>query len=138
MKPFKNLHLERYTWKNRLVLLFAPTPDSDAATRQQATLDGEEAALRERDVVRFAFFTDGESFAIAHPAGQKVTVAPDVAAEAREQYGVGEEEFALILIGKDGNEHHRASQPIAASEILAAIDTMPMRQEEIRQEGGTP
>jgi hypothetical protein len=39
-------------------------------------------------------------------------------------------EFAAILLGKDGTVKLRVSEPIAAGELFAIIDSMPMRAAE--------
>ena len=41
--------------------------------------------------------------------------------------------FEVLLIGKDGGVKLRRDKPVAAFEITALIDTMPMRQDEMRR-----
>jgi hypothetical protein len=41
-----------------------------------------------------------------------------------------EADFAVILIGRDGGEKARWSEPVAATEIWERIDAMPMRRAE--------
>ena len=53
--------------------------------------------------------------------------------ETREHYGVAADEFAAILIGRDGGEKLRASEPISAQELFGKIDEMPMRRRELRE-----
>lgn len=43
--------------------------------------------------------------------------------------------FAVALIGLDGGEKVRWSEPVAATSVFAAVDAMPMRQRELRERG---
>lgn len=49
-----------------------------------------------------------------------------------QKYGVKRNAFTVILIGKDGGEKFRSDKPVAPDAIFGLIDTMPMRQSEIR------
>lgn len=40
--------------------------------------------------------------------------------------------FQVLLIGKDGGIKMRSARPVAAEDILSLIDSMPMRQQEMR------
>ncbi len=40
--------------------------------------------------------------------------------------------FQVLLIGKDGGIKMRSATPVAAEDILSLIDSMPMRQQEMR------
>ena len=46
-----------------------------------------------------------------------------------------DERFSAVLIGLDGTEKKRWTGPVDPREILAIVDEMPMRQEEIREQG---
>ena len=97
----------------RQVIVVALAGDPRAAD-QQALLQHDAAALRERDIV-------------------VETITP---AEARQRSGLGvaaHTSFELLLVGRDGSVKLRRDAPLAASEITALIDTMPMRQAEMRR-----
>lgn len=51
------------------------------------------------------------------------------------RYGVSEDLFALILVGKDGGVKLTRNEPIALDRIFALVDSMPMRRREIRERG---
>lgn len=99
---------------HRLVIVVAQ-PGDPRAVRQHAALALEAAALRLRDVlVR--------------------DTTPEAARRERPDLGVGSQvAFEVLLVGKDGTVKLRSDKPVAASEINALIDTMPMRQEEMRR-----
>ena len=99
---------------HRLVVVVAQASDP-LATQQRAALARDAAALRERDVVVQA-------------------ITPEAARRDRPELGVEPQTtFELLLVGKDGGVKLRRDRPIAGSEITALIDTMPMRQSEIRR-----
>ena len=57
------------------------------------------------------------------------------ATDARKRFNIGPDSFTVILIGKDGGEKLRSSDPIPAQKLLDTIDAMPMRQQEARRYG---
>jgi hypothetical protein len=48
------------------------------------------------------------------------------------KYQVKQDEFAVILVGKDGTEKYRAKKVVPLDELFALIDAMPMRREEVK------
>ena len=99
---------------NRLVVVVGWPADPRVA-RQQADLANDAAALRERDVVV-----------------QDIT--PEAARRMRPELGVAPRAaFEVLLVGKDGGVKLRRTDPVAPSDIIALIDTMPMRRSEMRR-----
>ncbi len=99
---------------HRLVVVVG-RPNDPRATRQHVALEHDAAALRERDVVV-----------------QDIT--PEAARHERPELGVNSEAaFEVLLVGRDGEVKLRRETLVAASEIIALIDTMPMRQNEMRR-----
>ena len=45
-------------------------------------------------------------------------------------YGLDQNSFSVLLIGKDGGEKYRTSEIPDLAEMFALIDTMPMRRAE--------
>ena len=119
--------LEAFQWKNRIILVFAPSSNSDVYKRQMQEFEGQEHGILDRDLIILELFEDGES-----RWGNK-SLSERVAPRMRRQFEVGEGEFVLILIGKDGTVKLRSNHPVAASKIFDLIDSMPMRQEEMRR-----
>jgi hypothetical protein len=99
---------------HRLVVVVGQ-PSDPRATQQHASLEQDADGLRERDVVV-----------------QDIT--PEAARRDRPGLGVRSRvAFEVLLVGKDGGVKLRRDKPVAASEITALIDTMPMRQNEMRR-----
>ncbi|MEZ5276080.1 MAG: DUF4174 domain-containing protein [Opitutaceae bacterium] len=90
-----------HLWKNRLLLIEAPSVTDPEFQRQSAFLMTEFAGLLERDlIVQTSFNVDT---------------------------------FSLKLIGKDGTEKLASHTPVEVGRIFSLIDSMPMRQAEIRR-----
>lgn len=99
---------------HRLVLVVG-RPNDPRVTQQHAALEHDAAALRERDVTV-----------------QDLT--PEAARQERPELEVALlATFEVILVGKDGEVKMRYEEPVAASELTALIDTMPMRQNEMNR-----
>ncbi|MDB5967125.1 MAG: hypothetical protein JWQ72_3625 [Polaromonas sp.] len=54
-------------------------------------------------------------------------------ATARRRFHIAQGQFTVLLIGKDGGEKLRSNQPISWDKLQATIDSMPMRQDELRK-----
>ncbi len=99
---------------HRLVVVVG-WPTDPRVARQHADLANDGAALRERDVVV-----------------QDIT--PEAARRTRPELGTAPQaEFEILLVGKDGGVKSRLRNPVATSDIITLIDTMPMRRSETRR-----
>ncbi|MEM6619726.1 MAG: DUF4174 domain-containing protein [Pseudomonadota bacterium] len=105
--------LDALKWDKRPIVIFADTGDDLLFRRQMELLAEEEEMLSERDVV---VLTD---------------IEPDAKGPLRKR--LRPRGFQLVLIGKDGAVKLRKPRPWTVREISRVIDTMPMRQHEIRQ-----
>lgn len=109
---------DQYQWQQRLLVVFAPRDDNQAYIAQQRLIEGSDALLAERDLtVLHVVATANDGDAIA----------------ARQRFQVANNQFTLVLVGKDGSVKQQWHQPTALGEIAALIDRMPMRQQEQRQ-----
>lgn len=107
--------LSSFRWTHRPLVVFGPSPQAAAVVEQRWLLAGNEAGLREREVQLV------EVFEADHPLRERFTVAGD--------------DFVTILVGKDGTEKSRWTEPVEMERIFALIDEMPMRQ---RESGASP
>lgn len=103
----------------RALVVFAP---GQAALQAQTKLwRGAEKAFAERDVVVIPCLADD-------PAARPLAA----------RYHVGATKFCVILFGKDGRDARRYARPVPAAAINDAIDSMPMRQAEMRRPERSP
>lgn len=122
-------NLRDQQWQHRVLLVFAPSEQSPVYQQQrhawQSRTDRTEA-MEERDLKLVEVLATADS----RVDGQ--LISPASADRLRDQFRIAPEAFAVILIGKDGTEKQRFSQPVDLSRIFSTIDAMPMRQQEMR------
>lgn len=119
-------NLNSYQWKNRLLLIFAPSKDNPGYQRQMQLFEGTVADFKDRDLISIELMANGISRA------ETQTLNEAEAASLRSKFNVAPEEFQVILIGKDGTAKRRDKQPVAPEVIFNQIDEMPMRRQEMR------
>jgi hypothetical protein len=119
-----SLDLDAYRWRNRLLLVFTPSPQHPTCRKQHSFL-GQSGGLLQRDLLVATIYGQGQSV-----IGNSLIAPADVEA-LRARFAVAPDTFAAVLIGKDGGEKHRFDQPVAAQELFSLIDAMPMRQREM-------
>ena len=107
-------NLSDFLWEKRPIVVFADTPRDPAFIRQLDLLEARQSALLERDVV---ILTDTD---------------PGALSELREK--LRPRGFMLVLIGKDGGVKLRKPFPWDVRELSRAIDKMPLRQQELRDQ----
>lgn len=107
--------LAGYRGKNRVLLIFAASGRDPGYVAQNRLWEREQAGFTDRALVTLPVFAAARRSA---PLAGK--------------YGVIPGRFTVVLVGKDGQEAFRTERPVAADEIYARIDAMPMRRAEMR------
>ena len=105
--------LASHRWEKRPLVLIAPEGDPRAA-EQERSIEASRAAFEDRD---------------------QVLVAAREGDGLRQRFGVAPGDFAVVLVGLDGGEKARWSEPVDPAETFALIDAMPMRLREMREDG---
>jgi hypothetical protein len=114
--------LEKYEWKNRVVIVFGHAEDY-SVVRQVAVLTSRPEALQDRDMV--VLQVDCENVRPVYG------IAADISADKlRRDLGVETNRFKAVLVGKDGTTKLDSSNIVSAVEMFALIDQMPMRRSE--------
>ena len=123
----KSLDLSRFLWKNRLLFLFAPNRNHPFFDTLHKSLTAQQAEVADRDLVLIEILESG-------PSTMNAThLDPQIAQSLREEFDVPRGEFSVILIGKDGGIKLNRQDQTQIIEIFNLIDSMPMRQKEMRQ-----
>ncbi|MDJ0598818.1 MAG: DUF4174 domain-containing protein [Crocosphaera sp.] len=117
--------LASYRWQNRLLLVFVPQVEDERLTSLQQTLNQVECEFQDRDLLLGVLTSNAPS-----RIGNDLISAYDEA-QLRAKYGVKHNQFAVILIGKDGQPKRQLSDVPAIEQIFGQIDNMPMRQQEM-------
>ena len=109
--------LDQYQWEKRLLIVHSPNVSNLAYKIQLDDYRTHENGVLDRDIKLISLISaepldDYEQWASA--------------------FHLGENDFNIILVGKDGTEKKRWDQPVPMIEIFKIIDAMPMRQNEAR------
>jgi hypothetical protein len=114
-----------YKWTYRPLYVFAPNAAQADFAAQRAIVRASAGALKVRNVV--AVFVAGD--AVTADFGPAPSAS---AATLRQRFGVGQDAFRAILVGKDGGVKITSKQAIGAQRLQGVIDAMPMRRQEMR------
>jgi hypothetical protein len=113
--------IEALQWDRRVLIVFAPARDDGHLARQRRLLGASADLLAQRDVH------------LVEVVGDSVAGAHEYAGRLRSRYGVANDRFGAVLIGKDGMVKLREQDVIAPETLATLIDAMPMRRAEIRR-----
>jgi hypothetical protein len=120
--------LRRYQWEKRLLLVFAPTHGEPSFQTLRESVAARQSDIEDRDLVVFEMLENGSS------TKDGKTLNPAAARLLRERFDVPSGAFSVILVGKDGGVKLERQDRTSLEEIFALIDSMPMRQREMRRE----
>ena len=121
------MDLSPYQWKNRLLFVFAPDQSHPGYDALHKSLAAQAAEVVDRDLVVFEVLESDLSFTNTD------IIDPDTARLLREKFDVDRWDFTVVLVGKDGGTKLKRKGRTPLKDIFALIDSMPMRQEEMRQ-----
>ncbi|MEM7550576.1 MAG: DUF4174 domain-containing protein [Bacteroidota bacterium] len=119
--------LDEFRWENRILLVFSKDTLNSDYKEQLKSHYSEADEYLERDLR--VFIISEES--IFDESLEKIE---STALKLRNQFSVQEDDFTVILIGKDGGEKLRSSKPIRNEKLFSTIDAMPMRRSEMIRE----
>lgn len=111
--------LRESRWKNRVLLVAAPTAEQADFKTQKALLAAKQTELAERDFLVLDVLYDHLSATDQQFLTTKIGLQPP--------------KFAAVLIGKDGGVKEKSSLPILPADLFGTVDKMPMRREEMRK-----
>lgn len=119
--------LSPYAWEYRPVYVFAPSASDQDLTAQLESLRALDTDLRERNIALITVTDKVQTY-----------LGPDETTSAnslRGKYDVAPESFTIILVGKDTGVKLRKNAPLGPQILFRTIDAMPMRQNEMREQG---
>lgn len=108
-------------WRARTLVVSAPSAGDAGLKAQRAALGPVRDGLAERHLVVM----------------EAVGPGPEASA-LRKRLNLPPDSFRAVLIGKDGGTKLVSEAPIPPQTLFAAIDAMPMRQEEMRARPRVP
>ncbi len=104
--------LDQHLWQDRVVLLFADDLNDPDMNTTRSALIGNLSGVHERDIVIYVLKSTS-------PTGRRFDAT-----------GQG---FTFVLLGKDGGEKLRSTSVVTLQTLYETIDSMPMRQVEMRE-----
>jgi hypothetical protein len=113
-----NDRLDSHRWKSRVLVVLAGDGHDEALEKQRQLFRAMTAGATDRDLVLVEGIGD--------------TAA---AQTLRRRFGIADGAFHAILVGKDGGEKLQSAAPLGPEELFPLIDSMPMRQDEMRRKG---
>lgn len=124
----QSLFTESLQWKNRVVLVFAPSTNSQDYIAQFNQYKNHKAAWEERDLVFYTILPHqimNSNLQIVHN---------NQSAKLRERYNIESGQVTFVLLGKDGGvKLKEVNKLIDNQQLFALIDGMPMRRREMRE-----
>ena len=125
---FQNMYsqaLSDFQWKNRLIVVFSETKSSEAYLEQLDLLENDSEGLKDRKLK------------VIHsiPGKHQIMFPLKSAWQDSNLYQKKESksDFEVILIGLDGGVKLRETKILETKKLFDLIDSMPMRQSEIRK-----
>jgi hypothetical protein len=131
LSPVSGTDWTMYRWENRLLMVFAPTQSDVGYLEFEKDLSKSTPELMDRDLVVFRIFEKARS-----RVGEQLIESED-AEQLRRRFEVRRGKFTVILIGKDGGVKVTREGRVELEEIFDRIDSMPMRQREMREKRKT-
>ncbi len=116
--------------KQRVLIVFSPAEEDPHLKAQRNELRHHTRDCKDYDLLLVTALHHASPS--RHPADPlTASISGDEQASARERFHILPEDFTVLLLGKDGGEKLRSNDALAFSTIAAAIDAMPMRQQEV-------
>ena len=122
--------------RNRVLLIFAPNGVDMRYGRQLSAFEHHENELRSRDVVVIPVLQDpgppntSDTLRLLQPP----LIQADEQITLRRRFHIQPNQFAVILIGKDGGEKLRSTNPVTLLKLNTTIDAMPGRKDEMKNQ----
>ena len=116
--------LDQVRWVNRILVVAADSQQQRDLLTMASDAKAHSCQFSNRDL-RMLLVVAGSSVFFDGKA-----VAATSASRLIAQLGLPDEEFAMLLIGKDGGIKQRWRSAVPVQEIFAVIDGMPMRRSE--------
>jgi len=122
-----SMDLAQFQWKNRLLFLFFPDKNHSLFKSLKSEIMNQHAEVKDRDLVVFEMLERDSA------KMNGADIDRQTADSIREHFSVPSNKFSLILVGKDGSIKLKSHDHVSLEEVFELIDSMPMRQSEMRQ-----
>lgn len=120
------LDLQKYRWKNRICLVFSPSQSDPSYLAFRQQWSDQISEIKDRDLVLIEIVADSENRVNGN------AISESSKSQLYTRFRIDPQCFEVILIGKDGSEKLRGDR-ISVGQLFQRIDSMPMRQEEMKR-----
>lgn len=127
--------LSVHEWEHRLLVVFAPSLGADSWAMQRKKWLGSSEEFEDRDLRLYVVAGEATGRFYTVLDGESKTFTAASARALRRRFNVATDDYAVVLVGKDGTEKRRDLAPVDADAIFETIDAMPMRRSEMREDG---
>ena len=118
--------MDSWAWKNRPLIIVAPDNADAQLAEQRKKLAGFRDDLRDRDMAVVEIIA-GRANTVMGP-GTGVN-----APELMKSLNLKGDRFEVVLLGKDTGIKLRSERPVSTQALFSLIDSMPMRQREMKR-----
>ena len=125
-------HLEEHQWKNRVLIVKTSDAESTEYNEQLEEFDQSPEGFHDRKLILYKV-VNGD-FTLSDFSEGEFNDSGKVSQDVTEDILDKEENFEIILIGLDGGVKLRQSEILKKEELFDTIDSMPMRQKEMKKE----
>lgn len=119
--------LDKHTWEDRLILLFAKAETQKDYQQQLHLLQDQSTELSDRDLLLYSIFLEKGIRPDQTPLTSKWHQ------QIQERYNPNQQDFLFLLIGKDGGVKLKSAEAVPPVQLYTLIDGMPMRRVEMRR-----
>ena len=119
--------LDKYQWKNRIILIITENEGSDVLNRQLQVFKDENKELKERKLKIFQ--VSPGKYRECFPRKKDWTTAEKSIYELKKS----NTDYEILLLGLDGGVKSRQTEILETEKLFDLIDSMPMRQAEMRR-----
>ena len=123
----QNISFKDHLWKERLLIVFAPSQNHAFLNEQIELLKDKKEGLLDRKMFNYIITPDSVypyKMMNSHSTSDHMCY---------DKFNVSKNSFCTILIGLDGGEKHRQYTPISTDVLFGMVDKMHMRRSEIRK-----
>jgi len=123
-------NLEKYQWKNRILLIAASTTSVEQFQAQIKELDHSEEGLKERKLLVCQLV--GDQYKIVNYLEEEKREEWQTLASKKQEVLDQKDRFKVMLIGLDGGIKLERTEVLKKVELYRIIDSMPMRRSELK------
>jgi len=123
-------NMEKYKWENRILIVKTKEEQSDIYQKQIAVFKSAAALLKDRKLVLYQIVGSNYQLTDYKKGGKEES--GEVSVQVAEELLNEQHAFEVILIGLDGGVKLRKTDLLTKEELCNKIDSMPMRQAELK------